>query len=180
MPDKSGKLYTLNELKEKGLNKKNYRKIVSKGMTNYYVHKDSISTKNLKFPMPLAGGDKKSDKLYEQKTFRGMKRGGKIKKKIMKKKYGHGGKLKTASLLDRVKTTYEMGGVMKMYGKGGQLKEVGPNQKGLAKLPKEVRNNMGYMKKGGMMKEYGMGGKMEYKHGGMMMKPGKGLPTQHD
>lgn len=30
-----------------------------------------------------------------------------------------------------------------------KLKKVSPKQKGLAKLPKHVRNNMGYMKKGG-------------------------------
>ena len=78
-----------------------------------------------------------------------------------------------------------MGGIMEEYAMGGKikdmakkLKKVGPNQKGLSMLPEDVRNNMGYMKKGGMM-EYGMGGKMEYKHGGMI-KPGKGLPKQHD
>jgi hypothetical protein len=32
---------------------------------------------------------------------------------------------------------------------GGSLKAVKPNQKGLKKLPTEVRNKMGYMKKGG-------------------------------
>jgi len=32
---------------------------------------------------------------------------------------------------------------------GGSLKAVQPNQKGLKKLPTEVRNKMGYMKKGG-------------------------------
>jgi len=49
--------------------------------------------------------------------------------------------------------------VFKSYGKydgkpielkdGGSLKPVQPNQKGLSKLPTEVRNKMGYMKKGG-------------------------------
>ena len=34
--------------------------------------------------------------------------------------------------------------------KGGKvLKPLKPNQKGLKKLPKKVRNKMGYMKKGG-------------------------------
>jgi len=80
MPDKSGKLYTLNQLKEKGLNKKNYKKIVSKGTIDYYVHKDSISSKNIKFPMPLGGSDKKSDKLAERMPFRGMKKGGMVKR----------------------------------------------------------------------------------------------------
>ena len=35
---------------------------------------------------------------------------------------------------------------------GGMLKAVKPNQKGLAKLPKAVRNKMGYMKDGGRAK----------------------------
>ena len=46
---------------------------------------------------------------------------------------------------------YKMGGRVKKMG-GGSLKAVKPNQKGLAKLPKNVRNKMGYMKKGGMAK----------------------------
>ena len=43
---------------------------------------------------------------------------------------------------------YKMGGRVKKMG-GGSLKAVKPNQKGLAKLPKNVRNKMGFMKKGG-------------------------------
>ena len=40
-----------------------------------------------------------------------------------------------------------------MMNKGGEaLKPVKPNQKGLKKLPKKVRNKMGYMKKGGRVK----------------------------
>ena len=40
-----------------------------------------------------------------------------------------------------------------MMNKGGKaLKPVKPNQKGLKKLPKKVRNKMGYMKKGGRVK----------------------------
>ena len=35
---------------------------------------------------------------------------------------------------------------------GGMLKPVKPGQKGLAKLPKAVRNKMGYMKDGGRAK----------------------------
>ena len=37
---------------------------------------------------------------------------------------------------------------------GGMLKAVKPSQKGLAKLPKKVRNKMGYMKKGGKVKKF--------------------------
>ena len=40
--------------------------------------------------------------------------------------------------------------MMKKCGKA--LKPVKPNQKGLKKLPKKVRNKMGYMKKGGRVK----------------------------
>ena len=36
---------------------------------------------------------------------------------------------------------------------GGMLKAVKPSQKGLSKLPKEVRNKMGYMKDGGKVPE---------------------------
>ena len=37
---------------------------------------------------------------------------------------------------------------------GGILKAVKPSQKGLSKLPKEVRNKMGYMKDGGKAKKF--------------------------
>ena len=49
----------------------------------------------------------------------------------------------------------------KGYAAGG-LKTPGANQKGLKKLPKAVRNKMGYMNKGGMPKKkgYAKGGKM--------------------
>ena len=40
------------------------------------------------------------------------------------------------------------------FKEGGKvLKPVKPNQKGLKKLPKKVRNKMGYMKKGGRVKK---------------------------
>jgi len=51
----------------------------------------------------------------------------------------------------------KMGGGMMMerpmMQKGGSLKAVQPNQKGLKKLPTEVRNKMGYMKKGGVVSD---------------------------
>ena len=49
----------------------------------------------------------------------------------------------------------------KGYAAGGALKTPGAGQKGLKKLPKPVRNKMGYMAKGGMTskkKGYAMGG----------------------
>jgi hypothetical protein len=36
------------------------------------------------------------------------------------------------------------------YAKGGELKEVPNDNKGLGKLPTDVRNKMGYMKTGGL------------------------------
>ena len=42
---------------------------------------------------------------------------------------------------------------------GGSLKAVPESNTGLAKLPTDVRNKMGYMKRGGSVKKMGMGGK---------------------
>lgn len=42
---------------------------------------------------------------------------------------------------------------------GGNMKDVPAGNKGLAKLPTEVRNNMGYKAYGGKMKKMKMGGK---------------------
>jgi hypothetical protein len=42
---------------------------------------------------------------------------------------------------------------------GGSLKAVPEGNAGLAKLPTDVRNKMGYMKRGGSVKKMGMGGK---------------------
>jgi len=50
-----------------------------------------------------------------------------------------------------------MGGGMMMqrpmYKKGGSLKSVPAGNKGLKKLPTEVRNKMGFMKKGGVVSD---------------------------
>jgi hypothetical protein len=54
-----------------------------------------------------------------------------------------------------------------------KLKEIPTGNKGLPKLPKEVRNNMGFLKKGGMVKDKRspfMGGGVAYKGGGRAMK----------
>jgi hypothetical protein len=48
------------------------------------------------------------------------------------------------------------------------MKPVPMENKGLAKLPKNVRNKMGYMAKGGMMKGYAKGGMANC---GASMKP---------
>ena len=54
---------------------------------------------------------------------------------------------------------------MKKYKSGGDLKSVPADKKGLAKLPTEVRNKMGYMKNGGEK----MLNKMTYGGGSMDM-----------
>jgi hypothetical protein len=70
------------------------------------------------------------------------------------------------------------------YGKGGSVKAVPKGNKGLAKLPKNVRNKMGYMKDGGVpagshrmpdgsiMKNSAHKkaiGANDYRHGGMVL-----------
>jgi len=55
----------------------------------------------------------------------------------------------------------------KKFGAGGSLKAVDSSENpGLSKLPTEVRNKMGYMKKGGMAKKKMNMGGMAYKEGG--------------
>jgi hypothetical protein len=71
-----------------------------------------------------------ANRLYnKQVTPKGYKMGGRVKKM-------GGGMMKKRSML-----------------KDGNLKPVDPKtQKGLSKLPKNVRNKMGFMKKGGKVK----------------------------
>jgi len=54
----------------------------------------------------------------------------------------------------------------KGYAAGGALKKPTAKQAGVKKLPKDVRNKMGYMKDGGKVKKKG------YAKGGMMKKKG--------
>ncbi len=67
------------------------------------------------------------------------------------------------------KKGYAMGGMKKKGYAAGGLKTPGAGQTGLKKLPKEVRNKMGYMNKGGMPKKKDMKGMGMY-GGGMSMK----------
>ena len=63
----------------------------------------------------------------------------------------------------------------KGYAMGG-MKKPTADQKGLKKLPKAVRNRMGYMAKGGMMKKgYAKGGmkKKSYARGGFLAGPAR-------
>ena len=86
-----------------------------------------------------------------------------VKGKKMKavKKGAHGAKVKKAMY----------GAKMKKAKMGGKLKEVPSDNKGLSKLPKEVRNKMGYMKNGGKVKDKMMyGGAMKKAMYGAKMK----------
>ena len=64
-----------------------------------------------------------------------------------------------------------MGGKKKPPGmKAGGLKPAPEGNKGLKKLPKEVRNKMGFMKGGGKVKPKGAAAGGGYKKGGMKPK----------
>lgn len=64
----------------------------------------------------------------------------------------------------------------KKFGAGGALKAVDSSDNpGLSKLPTEVRNKMGYMKKGGMAKAYKEGGKADIAQDKKMAKKAVGM-----
>ena len=94
---------------------------------------------------------------------KGMAMGGSMKKKGM----AMGGMKKKGMARGGMKK--------KGYAMGG-LKATNPSQVGLRKLPQNVRNKMGYMKKGGMTKKgYARGGSMKkkgYAMGGVAKKYG--------
>ena len=67
------------------------------------------------------------------------------------------------------------------FKEGGALKEVDSGENpGLSKLPTEVRNKMGYMKKGGMAKKYKEGGMMDKKDMAQDKKTVKKAVKMHD
>ena len=97
------------------------------------------------------------NRLYnKQITPKGYMKGGSVDDKI--RKLGKGIKAnplpnKTKELLKQLKKSYSSGS-RKKFKMGGSLKPVNPKtQKGLSKLPTEVRNKMGYMKKGGVVSD---------------------------
>ena len=88
------------------------------------------------------------------RKFRG---GGLVKKMGVKKRMAGGGMVKKTG----VKKKFRGGGLVKKMGVkkfrgGGMAKKPGKGQVGLKKLPKEVRNKMGYMAGGGMVKKTGV------------------------
>ena len=100
-----------------------------------------------KRPPKKSGVDKVPSKRDPRKKYAG---GGMMKSKMKAKGYKAGGKMKSKG--------YSAGGKMKAKGMkagGGPLKKAPEGNTGLKKLPKEVRNKMGFMAKGGMMKTKG-------------------------
>lgn len=67
---------------------------------------------------------------------------------VRKPMYGGGMAMSANPMMDRKD---KMG--MTMMAKGGEMKPVPSDNKGLGKLPKKVRNQMGYMAYGGKMKK---------------------------
>jgi len=64
----------------------------------------------------------------------------------------------------------------KKFKEGGALKEIDSSKNpGLSKLPTEVRNKMGYMKKGGMAKKYKEGGMADMAQDKKMTKKAVGM-----
>ena len=114
----------------------------------------------------VTDGRMRSKQMYAGGGKTGYSKIGMEKPKMMyggkMKEMGHGGKMKKMG----------HGGMMKKYEEGGKaLKKVDSSKNpGLSKLPKEVRNKMGYMEHGGKAKMPKMmyGGKMKKKmaHGG--------------
>ena len=104
-----------------------------------------------------------------------MKDGGMAEKKMTKpakpaKPAGRPKKKSLREIFDGPPIDPNTGKPMQMAKKGGMMKPVDKEKNpGLAKLPKEVRNKMGFMKKGGMAKKKMMSGGMtikKMKHGG--------------
>ena len=103
-----------------------------------------------------AKGMKAGGKMTSKMKAKGMKAGGKMTSKMKAKGMKAGGKMKAKGMAK---------GGMKTKGyMAGGLKDVPEGNKGLKKLPKKVRNTMGFKAKGGMMKTKG------YAAGGMKSK----------
>jgi hypothetical protein len=94
--------------------------------------------------------------------------------------YKKGGLAKQAATAIAMK---EAGKKPKKMAEGGELKEVPDDNPGLSKLPTDVRNKMGYMKKGGLPGLYANIHAKQQRiakgSGEKMRKPGsKGAPTE--
>ena len=131
-----------------------------KGLRTYLNKFDELGRrpKPSDFKKKIQGSSEmaKKQSMYERKTKRGMKAGG-MKSKMGTKGGAMGGKKKMAPGM--------MAGGLKPAPEGNK-------GKGLKKLPKKVRNQMGYMQAGGMKRGYAEGGKKSkgYAAGGKKSK----------
>ena len=127
-------------------------------MTGKTVAKMSYDDKGMEAANKMAANDpnlivtdgrERSQQMYEGGGMTGMSMIGKPQyMKGGKMMYKHGGKTHDMKKMGH-------GGMMKKYEEGGKaLKKVDSSKNpGLSKLPKEVRNKMGYMEKGGKAKK---------------------------
>tara|TARA_R100001126_G_C4822212_1_gene147304 strand:- start:31 stop:777 length:747 start_codon:yes stop_codon:yes gene_type:complete len=120
------------------------------------------STAGMTFNQAFAAARKAGQKRFE---WRGKSYNTKLKGEAK-----HGASL--AIMIAPVKSKTKKMKAVKKAKMGGKLKEVPSDNKGLGKLPKEVRNKMGYMKYGGSMKKAMYGAKMKKKamYGAKMKK----------
>lgn len=106
-------------------------------------------------------------KVYHNGPRKGMAYGGNVRKPMMyggsamkpRKKAQMGGMMQSSPVMQpqqQPKPTMQQPALsMNMAGGGKALKPVPSDNKGLGKLPKSVRNNMGYMMYGGKAKKRG-------------------------
>jgi len=117
-----------------------------------YMDKNDGKRPPKKKAVKKAGGGMMKSKMKAK----GMKAGGKMTSKMKAKGMKAGGKMKAKGMAK---------GGMKTKGyMAGGLKDAPEGNTGLKKLPKQVRNKMGFKAKGGMMKTKG------YAKGGMKSK----------
>ena len=137
------------------------KKMMGGGMMQKPMYKDGGKIKKPKVKKIIAGGMGKAKdypgikKIMEmnKEGRKKFKMGGSVEDKI--RKIGLEVKAnplpkKTKNLLGKLKKAYSKRPGKKM---GGSLKSVPAGNKGLKKLPTEVRNKMGFMKKGGVVSD---------------------------
>ena len=148
---------TREQLQKTGLTLRDYLNFMDKN-NRRPTKADAAAAKSItegfkkKKAVKKAGGGMMKSKMKAK----GMKAGGKMKSKMKAKGMKAGGKMKAKGMAK---------GGMKTKGyMAGGLKDAPEGNKGLKKLPKKVRNKMGFKAKGGMMKTKG------YAKGGMKTK----------
>ena len=187
--DKGGKkmaAVTKDDLDKSGLSLRDYinQKEGKKRSGKFITASEKMDKPNLKMPKMKGGGTMNT----KMSTKGGMRGGGMAmsnprtppQAELPKPKPTRGRPLPNRTATNvvmgpRGPKKMQGGGMTKGYQRGG-LKKPTADQKGLKKLPTEVRNNMGYMKAGGMTtKGYAKGGPAMSTKGGMK---GGGMATK--